>query len=545
MALLFPSTLFSLKQNGGLFRELDVIERLQQFLPENYEIFHSVPLHIVESNVDHFGEIDVVVLDPFGKILLMEIKTGSVIVRDGHVFKLYANREHDISRQCNVQYAAMRNRLQEAGIRTTVNTCLVIPDYSVQDAHVVSIPKDRIIDADKYANLGTYVREFLSTGNGCTDLPALRQFLRNEFQVTTDLAVMRNQVQNTVRQLSDGMATWVPRISSPSGNIRIQATAGSGKTQLALKLLESAVAESRSVAYVCYNRSLADHLRSIAPTRATITNFHEMCVEHFRRHHEEPDFSNAGVFDAVTQSYIEDSADFEARYDVLVIDEGQDFEPAWLESVCMLLKDDGQLFLMEDDDQRVYDRPKFDLEDTVHITCRDNYRSPRIICDVINALGLTSPSIQSKNPYRGTYPGFNTYETDRELIAQTAHAVKELLAQGFAIGDIVVLTGRGRSKSALLSADKIGPYKTKHFTGEYTRDGDPIWSEGDLVIDSVYRYKGQSAPAIVLSEVSFTELTPFERRKLFVGITRAQMALEIVLNGDAEKLLMVAFNTGT
>jgi hypothetical protein len=539
MATLYPSALPTLKQNGGLFRELDVIERLQQSLPENYEIFHSVPLHVIQSEVDRFGEIDIVVLDPSGKILLMEIKAGSVIVRDGKAFKLYANKEHDIGGQCKAQYAAMRNRLHEAGIRTTVNTCLVIPDYSIQDAHVVSIPNDRIIDADKYANLGTWVREFLSAGSGCTDLPALRQFLRNEFQVTTDLAVMRDQVQNTVRQLSDGLATWVPRISSPSGNIRIQATAGSGKTQLALKLLESAVAQSRSVAYVCYNRSLADHLRSIAPPRATITNFHEMCVEHFRKHHSEPDFSNAGVFDAVTLAYIEDSANFEARYEVLVIDEGQDFEPAWLESVCMLLKDNGQLFLMEDDDQRVYDRPKFDLEDTVHITCRDNYRSPRIICDVINALGLTSPSIQSKNPYRGTYPDFHIYGTDRELIAQTAHAVKELLEQGFAIGDIVVLTGRGRNKSILLSAEKIGPYKTKHFTGGYTRDGDPIWSEGDLVIDSIYRYKGQSAPAIVLSEVSFSELTPVERRKLFVGITRAQMAVEIVLNGDAERLLSI------
>jgi hypothetical protein len=543
MAILYPSALPNLKQNGGRFRELDVIDRLQQSLPEHYEIFHSVPLHSIQSDADHFGEIDVVVLDPVGKILLMEVKAGSVVVRDGGVFKLYANKEHDIGRQCKVQYGAMRNRLLEAGIRTTVNTCLVIPDYSINDAHILSIPQERIIDADKYANLGTWVREFLSAGTGCTDLPALRQFLRNEFRVTTDLAVMRDQVQRTVRQLSDGLASWVPRITSPSGNIRIQATAGSGKTQLALQLLESAVAQSRSVAYVCYNRSLADHLRSIAPPRATITNFHEMCVDHFRRHHEEPDFSHANVFETVTLAYIEASVDFEARFDVLVIDEGQDFEPAWLESVCMLLKDDGQLFLMEDDDQRLYDRPKFDLQDTVHITCRDNYRSPRLICDVINALGLTATSIQSKNPYQGSLPGFHTYKTDRELITQTARAIAELQAQGFALSDIVVLSGRGRSKSALLSADKIGPYKTKHVTGEYTRDGDPIWSEGDLMVESVYRYKGQSAPAIVLSEVSFTELTPIERRKLFVGMTRAQMAVEIVLTGNAEKSLMAIFNS--
>ena len=542
MAQLYPSALPALKQNGGLFRELDVIEQLRLSLPDNYEIFHSIPLHSIESGTDRFGEIDIVVLDPAGKILLMEVKAGAVTLRDGNVFKMYSDKEHDIGRQCRVQHGAMINRLKEAGLFSSVSVCLVIPDYSIRDGHVISIPRDRIIDAERYPEIGHIVREIFSGGKACENLPALRQLLRNEFRVTTNLAVMRDQILSTIRQLSDGLATWVPRISSSSGNIRIQATAGSGKTQLALKLLETALAQSKSVAYVCYNRSLADHLRLIAPPHATVTNFHEMCVDHFRRHHAEPDFSEDGIFDKVTATYIADSESIEARYDVLIVDEGQDFEPAWLESLCMQLKDDGQLYLMEDDDQRLYNRPKFDLADTVQVRCHDNYRSPRLICDVINALGLTSVSIHGKNPYQGSLPGIHSYQTEKELLAKTEHAVKELVAQGFALSDIVVLTGRGRNKSALLSTDKIGSFRTSHFTGEYTSGGDPIWSHGDLVVDSVYRYKGQSAPAIVLAEVDFTELTPLERRKLFVGMTRAQMAVEIVLSAQADAILTALLN---
>ena len=56
-------------------------------------------------------------------------------------------------------------------------------------------------------------------------------------------------------------------------------------------------------------------------------------------------------------------------------------------------------------------------------------------------------------------------------------------------------------------------------------------------MESVYRYKGQSAPAVVLSEVDFAELTTTERRKLFVGLTRARMAVEIVLSPQAERCL--------
>lgn len=123
-------------------------------------------------------------------------------------------------------------------------------------------------------------------------------------------------------------------------------------------------------------------------------------------------------------------------------------------------------------------------------------------------------------------------------IAASKVAVKNVIAKGLSIEDIVILTGRGRSRSALLHQDILGAYQVHRFTGDYTRNGDPIWSPGDLSIDTIYRFKGQSAPAMVLSEVNFTELSPLEKRKLFVGMTRAQMSLDIILTEHAEKILM-------
>ena len=57
------------------------------------------------------------------------------------------------------------------------------------------------------------------------------------------------------------------------------------------------------------------------------------------------------------------------------------------------------------------------------------------------------------------------------------------------------------------------------------------------MVESVYRFKGQSAPAVVLCEVDFEELTPVNARKLFVGMTRGQVRVEVVLSdGSAERL---------
>ncbi|MGJ7917791.1 ATP-binding domain-containing protein [Massilia sp. LXY-6] len=196
---------------------------------------------------------------------------------------------------------------------------------------------------------------------------------------------------------------------------------------------------------------------------------------------------------------------------------------------------------MEDEAQRLYQQAEFDLGDAVTIRCSDNFRSPRVICDVINALSLVRPPIRSLNPYTGELPGIRTYGSDEELLAAAEAAVAALLARGFALNDIAIVCGRGRERSTLLNRAQIGPWRSRRFTGEYDRNGEPRWSSGELLVESVYRYKGQSAPAVVVAEVDFAELDDAARRKLFVALTRAQMAAELVLSARAEACLTAAF----
>ena len=61
--------------------------------------------------------------------------------------------------------------------------------------------------------------------------------------------------------------------------------------------------------------------------------------------------------------------------------------------------------------------------------------------------------------------------------------------------------------------------------------------EGHLLAESVYRFKGQSAPAVILTEIDFEALDDRTVRKLFVGMTRARMKLVLVLSERAAALL--------
>ena len=542
MAALIPSVSAALRHDGGLYRELDIVNQLVAALPDGFEVFHGMTLHSVRDGHNYYGEIDVVVMAPSGALLLMEVKAGAIELREGQVFKRYGADERDVGKQWRMQRASLLERLRDARLDTEVGSCLVLPDYRLTSDEVVSIPRERIIDADRFPQIAGLVREWLARAKGCGKIDSLRQFLHNQFRVMVDLTAVHDQLVRTTRLLSDGLATWVPRITAPSGAVRIQATAGSGKTQLALRLLDDAKDAGRRAGYVCFNRTLADHIRACGPASAEVVNFHEMAVDHERRAYGEPDFNAPQALERATARYIADSVGMSARFDTLIIDEGQDFEPDWIESLVRLLKPEGTLYLMEDDEQRLYERPDFDIDGAVVVRSRDNFRSPRLICDVINALGLCDSAIASKSVHKGELPGFRQYTDQAELTLQIEYAVTSLLRRGFRLSDIAVLSYRGRGGSALTGVSQIGKWRTRQFTGSYTGNGDPVWTEGELLVESVYRFKGQSAAAVILAEVAFDSLTQQDKRKLFVGLTRAQMTAEIILTAEAERTLFAALS---
>ena len=102
----------------------------------------------------------------------------------------------------------------------------------------------------------------------------------------------------------------------------------------------------------------------------------------------------------------------------------------------------------------------------------------------------------------------------------------------------VILHGDGLQKLYAGTAGRgqvsRSTYRT---TGQYDEAGNALWHEGELLVESVYRFKGQSAPVVVLCEVDFEELTPVNARKLFVGMTRGQVRVEVVLSEKAAIVL--------
>src|SRR5690606_2549190 len=111
------------------------------------------------------------------------------------------------------------------------------------------------------------------------------------------------------------------------------------------------------------------------------------------------------------------------------------------------------------------------------------------------------------------------------------------LDQGFALDDITVLSYHGYTSSALLAQDQLGPWRTRRFASRYDEHGNQQYTDGELRIESLHRFKGLQSPAVVLSEIDFDELDDEARRRLYVGMTRAKLALALVLTPVAMRAL--------
>lgn len=560
MAQIHPDFLKFHPVGLGAYAERAVLEQLRDGLPDGFDVFHSVKWSTVDSGVQRFGEIDMVVVDPQGHLVLLEVKSGDLQeVSDpkgesgfSQLLKRYGDVHKNALGQTNGQLRAMRSGLQRERFDGFKVAHLLVLTHHQLKTTGLQLPRERVVDAKDLPDLCHRIRDVIHQGQDHRLFDAdararLLLFLANFFELAPDPTARMGMLNNAVIRLSEGLATWVPRIHSDQGLYVVEATAGSGKTQLALRMLQDGCAKGLRCMYVCFNRPLADHISHVAPVRAQVQTFHELVVEAYRRKHGSFDFSQPGIFDLVTSEFLNDHQICDdppsATLDLLIIDETQDMQAAWVDALGGRLKSEGRMVLMGDSGQSIYGREPFELAGAVHIRCDENYRSPRKIVELINLLGLTDPPVVPRCPEVGELPDICAYPpSDKGGKKTVDKAVAGLLAQGVDPDHMAIITFAGQERSVVMGQEKIGGQQVRKFTRSFDTAGNPNWSEGTLLVETLYRFKGQAAPYVILCEIDFETLGEKARRKLFVGMTRAQLKLVLVMSEVAEQAIAEALN---
>ncbi|AOJ78410.1 nuclease [Burkholderia ubonensis] len=548
MARLIPDDWKSLAATGAAERERETLAALEHALPDSYTVYHGVHWTRAEQGFSVFGEAAFVVVSPAGRVLLIEQKAGFLRETPKGLVKVYLQTERNVPIQLARTQETLHRRLTAAlgaGVYG-VEALLYCPDYTIRQAAIAGVPSERIVDATRKTQLAQVIQQILPADEPrVANAPKIHHFLADELALTPDTSALVGQAGTLVTRLSGGLASWARQLEFTPFRLRVIGTAGSGKTQLAVQAMRDAIAAGRRVLYVCFNRPLADYIARIAPPGAKIANYHQLCDWVARDGGYTPDFDAPDAFGRLEARFAETPVPERWRFDVLIVDEGQDFHPSWATALERLLAPDGAWWWLEDPLQNLYMREPVALPGWVSLKALTNYRSPRDLLDFVrDVVGRVEPlaaELRSGSPFDGSDLVVSAYGDANAspaaladaCIDATKRAITQALSLGFRKQDIAVLSYRGREGSALAALDQLGPHQVKRFTGKYDLFGNPEYHDGDVLLDSIYRFKGQSAPCVILTEIDFDTLDARAARKLFVGATRATMKLLLVASARA------------
>jgi hypothetical protein len=555
MARLLPSDISELSMSLGETAELLTLEALRSDLPSAYTVFHSVHWSRDAAYHTAFGEADFIVVNQSGEVVVIEQKSGALDESADGLIKRYSDGQKNVASQIHRTLDGIRDQFKrQSGHNIVLDYLIYCPDYRLRDLNAVGLTASRIVDARDASHLADRIISILAPGSPTDHGKRVSRFFENKFHLVPDIHAHVAAGERAMIRLSGGLADTLSAIEMKPLRLRVRGTAGCGKSIVASRFAEGAIAAGKRVLLVCFNRPLAERIKMNVPQGAHVDTFygfmdrflisrgHKLAYERIA----EPSF-----WQDVQERVIGETIGPEWKFDTLIVDEGQDFEPQWSEILRLFLKPDSDLLWLEDPDQSIrLDRANNSISEPAYeklnsqfigFRARANYRSPETIARYIQRV-LPFDFLPS-NPLPGLGVGVATYKEASEQSKRVAAIVTDLIKTGFRHSDIVILSMRGLSRATFAQEKRIGAFTLSRPTGGYDLLGNQLFENGQLRFDTVYRFKGQQAPAIILTDVDPNQDRPdHAERLLFTAMTRATVRLELVLregNSAAERLMNI------
>jgi len=543
VAQMFPSTIPDYIRNDP-YREAEVwvYERLRTDLDDDWRCYYSRPwLGLEKSGEEKDGEADFVIAHADHGFLTLEVKGGKVWREEGseHWYSKnrlqITNRIKDPAKQASdSKYELLRQLKQQPGWGrryVTMRHGVVFPDSGEPDRVLSpSMPRFMFASSDDCKWLGAWVKARLSRHGDQSDKPGaglksdgveiLHQLLAGRIEFRTSLrralSADRREVERLTREQLDVLLSLeeMPQVAVSGG-------AGTGKTLLAIEKAVRAANAGQRVLLVCFNAPLGEELRRLtaAVDGVVAGSFHSVCLD--LSGVARPQTPDRTWFDRTLPEGLAAavSADPNLAFDMIVVDEGQDFQVGWFNTLrrCLRDRDHGGFYVFYDDNQRVYHREANWLADlpqspyhltrnlrntqAIHACSKPWYASPR----VSRASGPAGQPVD----WRIIAPG----ETQEAALDATLEELTTL--HSVAPGDIAVLTPLAAERHPIARHGRIGGQEFRPAGGA---------AKGALVFDTVRRFKGMDRPVVVLIDVD--RLTDPELA--YVALSRASLLLTII-----------------
>src|SRR5262249_52936538 len=145
--------------------------------------------------------------------------------------------------------------------------------------------------------------------------------------------------------------SWATHPMSSGSPLASLGTAGCGKSVVATRFAESAIAAGKRVLLVCFNRPLAERIKMSVPKGVYVDTFYGLMDKFLISRGHKLSYDRIGEPDFwlnVQERVIGETIGSDWKFDALIVDEGQDFERQWSEILQLFLNSNADILWLED-----------------------------------------------------------------------------------------------------------------------------------------------------------------------------------------------------
>jgi ATP:corrinoid adenosyltransferase len=529
--------------------EQKVYTALQAQMPNDWLVVHSLEFIMATSKYNSHGdrEADFVIFAPKYGVLVVEVKGGG-IEYDKRIDQWYSIDKN----QCKNEIKNPLRQAKDAKFEIRSHLKQKLRNKNLLIAHAALFPdldnKNPLVSPDIPIDiLGTYknltdlkqwaisIFEYFAGeqpifdpleamgvkvaeqiyGKKISILPTLRIAIEEEVQKQIELT---NQQKTILRQLKRRKEAI------------IEGGAGTGKTVLALDHAQTLAGQGLKTLLLCYNQKLGNTLKAKSEGINNLhsMDFHEFCSWRIRQVKNDTGrdlieesklcYPNEDKFDVLMPDALINSYDVSPiEYDVIIIDEGQDFRAEFWLAIEMLKErnDETKLYIFLDGNQAIYtanNELPIDCE-PLHLfdNCRNTKPIHNLAYQYYQGTEVEAPDIEGEPIQFSANDSFENQAKEIDKIVS-----KLINNDGIDPKDIaVIVLGNFYDAESVLK-------NTKH---------NKLWAykafspETKVLVETAKRFKGLEAKIILLW---ITSPEAMDKKLLYVSISRARFRLWII-----------------
>lgn len=535
MAIMHPSDITKRKHVKS---EEDFYNACRDQLSDKYHVFFSVRWYSEENGKRIDSECDFLIFNPDYGFLCIECKGGKGIYVDDDGTWYLEEYDEDRKLRCSPYKQAEESmrffkRYYEDELETAYpgvyGNAVAFPKFAISSPLTVESPLALTIDIEGMENLQTRIIEIfryfnVKRGSRASFMaPDAQKKFISLINKRVALSVAAGAlIEDKKRELAEINQTQDVVIDFLAHYPRafIIGGAGTGKTWIGIKKIKRCLLSGKRPLYLCYNSTLAARVKTrIGEDGADVYSIDELAEFILGDVCKDIPLTNG------CKEYADLLGNLPAlqQYDLVVVDEAQDFTEDWAYCANLLVKENGSLYVFYDENQNVFSRDfgdKFFIDEEPFVLRYNIRNTSNIYQYTLDRTTLGTDTLV--NQIEGVEPDVRKITRKQAVISFVDSVVNKLVnKEGVSPEKIAILSNLELDQSVLSNVRYVGGYPLSSLIET---------TPNSVVFASVEDFKGLESDIVIFINHTYKQetITDDVRAIQYTALTRARFYLYVI-----------------